>query len=186
MGRVHWVYALTEPETDEVRYVGVTADLFVRYKSHVYLKHGRGFNKELVAWIQSLVATGGAPGLRTLERTKTPNSCEAKWIKAMKAAGCRLFNSVHFHEPKSGQAAFLESSIAGQIRTALDQLGLDAPAIEIQDLIGPQPHSFNGHNTEFRDGEWRTVHPRQPFPVPLSYINKTRNDYKRFLAMASR
>lgn len=87
-----YIYALSDPTTSEVRYVGKTINLRKRYLKHL---NPSSKCKHCSAWIQGLLKEGLEPNQQVLE-TLSPDACwepvEQKWIAYYKAAGCDLTN----------------------------------------------------------------------------------------------
>lgn len=88
-----YIYALKDPRTDAIRYVGYSINVPRRVKGHV-----RDCNREQnykARWIRSLVAKGLEPIVDILETgTGDWEAAERRWIKELRAAGCRLTNIV--------------------------------------------------------------------------------------------
>jgi len=99
------VYGLTDPRTDQVRYVGITLkDPKARLRGHLDLgSSGSSAKKE---WIRKLKGLGLKPKVRVLERreiiisdsgTDHPppeaKEIEKEWISKMQERGCDLTNS---------------------------------------------------------------------------------------------
>lgn len=90
------IYGLTDPRTDQVRYIGKTHQK-VGYRLTQHIKSAKdGHNTHLLAWIRSLLAKGIKPGIRILEEL-APNAdwqaAERKWIAKERAQGWDLTNS---------------------------------------------------------------------------------------------
>lgn len=79
------VYALTDPRTREIRYVGVSDDPLRRWREHVFAP-----SPTLAGWVAEVVW----PELRLLEVVtlgyKSP--AEKHWIAEVTARGHRLLN----------------------------------------------------------------------------------------------
>src|SRR6476620_3006053 len=88
------IYALSEPVTGELRYVGQTAlTLENRLKSHTWdstLAHKNHRTK----WLKKLISQGLLPIIELLEEVSESeaNDAERFWITQFKALGCRLIN----------------------------------------------------------------------------------------------
>lgn len=84
------VYSLIDPETLEVRYIGITVNLKYRQLSNFSEKH----NPEKIAWVNSLKQKGLLPIMNILE--KVPfcfgKYVETKYICESIAKGYKLFN----------------------------------------------------------------------------------------------
>lgn len=87
------IYALTEPDTGEVRYVGKAEDLEVRYKRHLYPQELNA-NTHKARWIRKLLSDGKYPGMLVLERVALADWQESErcWISKLKGEGAALTN----------------------------------------------------------------------------------------------
>jgi predicted GIY-YIG superfamily endonuclease len=89
------VYALSDPRTNEVRYVGCTSDLKSRYSAHLMINQEKNVVKK--AWIGELKSLGLRPLVVTLEdgyNKKTAHDREACWIARYLTEGAPLVNKV--------------------------------------------------------------------------------------------
>lgn len=89
------VYALCDPRTDEVRYVGWTRKpLKYRLEKHINWLHSNAKRYRVHAWIKSLEVAGVKPSIRALETGVgvTWAACEKKWIAHYKQSGVDLTN----------------------------------------------------------------------------------------------
>jgi hypothetical protein len=115
-GEWAFVYALIDPESNEVRYVGCTTDLTQRYQAHLNLI---GFHRWVRAhardhapppttaktrWIYRLIDRGLYPEMRVLRRVRPWEGpeVERECIEEYAAAGHPLFNAIH--HPTRGSA----------------------------------------------------------------------------------
>lgn len=93
---IHRVYALTDPATGEVRYVGKckgTAES--RLRGHLHEARTGSRNNHRLAWLRGLLAIGSAPGVVELARFGTGEAAiiaERCWIARYRIAGARLVN----------------------------------------------------------------------------------------------
>ena len=87
-----FIYALAEPSTQTVRYVGKTIDLRRRFATHCRADK-TGTHKS--RWIAGLISAGTKPILTTLEVVEESQwqEAERKWISRYRLGGCRLVNS---------------------------------------------------------------------------------------------
>lgn len=87
-------YVLSDPQTNEIRYVGVTHQkTHVRLAGHIYAsKKGRSHR---ATWIRSLLARGVRPILIVIEEGSDENWQEAEriWIAHYRSLGTRLVNA---------------------------------------------------------------------------------------------
>ncbi len=90
--REWFVYALTDPRDDQVRYVGWTGNLKLRLYQHIYYSATEKTYK--AHWISQLTGLGLTPGYIVLESGTGEGYKEAeiKWINHYKDSGCRLTN----------------------------------------------------------------------------------------------
>jgi hypothetical protein len=88
-----FIYALLDPRTNEIRYIGKTTNTEARMRRHLR-------NSELIKplhrsrWIKSLVDNGHVPVMRVLETVESQNwqEAERRWISKCRDEGCRLVN----------------------------------------------------------------------------------------------
>lgn len=87
-----YIYALCDPDTGEIRYVGQTTDIERRYKQHLQVI-GKP-NTYRKSWIQSLLKQGKEPVMRILEEATDDAWIEREkwWINEMRRQGARLTN----------------------------------------------------------------------------------------------
>lgn len=87
-----YIYALLEPSTGAVRYIGASSDPERRLWEHrCHCKRGRTYRDN---WLRALIATGEQPILAILERVDTADwqSRERFWISKMREIGEPLVN----------------------------------------------------------------------------------------------
>jgi hypothetical protein len=87
------IYALVEPDTETVRYVGQTADhLHQRRADHLRV---RGTSAR-ANWLRSLIAQGTRPRIVLLEEVtgtrRNAYAAETQWIRKLRAEGHPLVN----------------------------------------------------------------------------------------------
>ena len=108
-----YIYALTDPVTDDVRYVGLTRSPAQRYSQ--YRSRG-GHTKHLRNWINNLLKNGLAPVMTILEECaceEESGKAEACWIDAFRDAGFDLINYT-----SGGERAY---TIGSEYRKALSE-----------------------------------------------------------------
>jgi hypothetical protein len=81
------IYALTEPDTGEVRYIGQARHLWRRYAHHLLRIQG---TPAKVAWLLGLQRRGLLPGVRVLEQVTADDVDERERARLFKAHGIRL------------------------------------------------------------------------------------------------
>jgi hypothetical protein len=84
------IYALVDPRTDEIRYVGQTLDVGQRMKAHRRDKDG----SERAAWVSELLAEGLAPEVLVLTEVPAVEAdyTEQWFITGLRLEGARLLN----------------------------------------------------------------------------------------------
>lgn len=90
--RVIYIYTLSHPISEEVRYVGKTCNLKERYQQHC----NRSKRTYTWNWIKGLKSQGLLPKMEVLEETneKEWKESERFWIETLKFYGLRLTNHV--------------------------------------------------------------------------------------------
>lgn len=83
------IYALVDPRTELVRYVGKSDNPRLRFKTHVSDARRLARKSRLQAWICELDRIGLIPRLVILERTAQSDAsrCEEKWIAHYRPQG---------------------------------------------------------------------------------------------------
>lgn len=86
-----WIYALVDPRTDAVRYVGQTRNVERRYRTHC---GGSGTNAQMWAWLKELASLGLVPTIQILEHTccADADAKEWYWIEHAVRNGVQLLN----------------------------------------------------------------------------------------------
>lgn len=92
------IYALSDPRTDEIRYVGWTKHTIgKRIVAHVEeakrLEAGKARRTHKNRWVLSLVRRGLRPVGELLEETNDPDEAGRRWIRRMREEGARLTNA---------------------------------------------------------------------------------------------
>lgn len=85
-----FVYALVDPFSNEVRYVGKADSPEKRFRDHLIDTH----NKVKYAWIEQIHAQGASPKMLILEKVKECLALERElwWIQHYEKLGCQLTN----------------------------------------------------------------------------------------------
>lgn len=88
-----YIYALTDPDNNEVRYIGKTDNLKRRYEIHIANVTGDDTYRK--RWITKLKEQGKKPRLEIIETVsqETWQEREKYWIEHYKSMGARLTNS---------------------------------------------------------------------------------------------
>jgi len=91
----HYVYELIDPRTNEIRYVGITTRLEVRFTQH--LNGINDINEHKTAWIQELKEQGLQPQMRIIETVDSREKArerERYWVRHYLDQNIQLTNSV--------------------------------------------------------------------------------------------
>jgi len=98
---IRHIYALADPRTGEVRYVGVANDANVRLVRHV---KGRNGSTHCARWIKQLVDESLLPEVTVLETCEGDEWIEAerRWIADYRKEGARLTNHADGGQGASG------------------------------------------------------------------------------------
>lgn len=89
----HYVYGLTDPDTGEIRYIGLSNDPIRRYKQH--MDDARGYCEGKAEWLKGLRLQGREPGLKLLDECPNVEAArivESAWIATLFEAGVPLTN----------------------------------------------------------------------------------------------
>jgi len=87
-----FIYALKEPDTGEIRYVGKSENPHKRFQSHIYPpKSEKSYRAN---WVRSLRTRGLKPELEILDEVSEVfwQQWEAAWIEFFMESGCNLVN----------------------------------------------------------------------------------------------
>lgn len=87
-----FIYSLSDPITNEVRYIGKTGDLKTRYKAH--LSASRKIHTRIGHWIKSLLNQNLQPALSVIEECNKIDwqKREKFWIAYYRKKGINLIN----------------------------------------------------------------------------------------------
>lgn len=96
MMKTVYIYSLSDPNTNEIRYIGKTVDPFYRFWNHIHeARHNkRAKNEQKLEWIRGLLANGLRPILSIIEEIPTEiwEEREMYWIAKYKEEGSSLLN----------------------------------------------------------------------------------------------
>lgn len=87
-----YIYALIDPRTNEIRYIGKALNTRKRYNSHICGSKSNKTHKD--KWINNLLSCEKKPILEVLETCNEENCAEKEqyWIKYYREQGCDLTN----------------------------------------------------------------------------------------------
>lgn len=88
--KISGVYALIDPNTRQVRYVGQSKNIHQRYAAH--LGAPRKATHPVTRWVRKLRDQGLRPEIKVLEKHARPVSIEKAWIARMREEGANLLN----------------------------------------------------------------------------------------------
>jgi len=89
-GSVSEIYALLEPDTGAIRYIGKARDSMQRFYRHMKDRNRRDY--PVYRWINKLVSKGKSPDMIVLETSDNWPEAERRLIELSRAKGCRLLN----------------------------------------------------------------------------------------------
>jgi hypothetical protein len=91
------IYALRDPRTRQVRYVGKAIDPRGRYRQHLSGAQLSRYRSKKNSWIKGVLADGLKPKLEILQIVAgdRANAAEIAWIAYYRAAGVRLTNGTN-------------------------------------------------------------------------------------------
>ena len=93
--KVNYIYALRDPLTQEIHYVGKTTMLRTRIMGHMSeCRTNSRTNLEKRDWLNSLASKGLMPEMVILDQTDFHNAgkLESTWVKRLREQGYVLFN----------------------------------------------------------------------------------------------
>lgn len=99
------VYALGDPRTNEIRYIGIARDVYKRYAQHLNRPHP---NEAKNAWMDEIKQAGVVPTLAILETDIDATGIyerEKHWIQHYLELGAPLTNIVHVPQQKKSTSA---------------------------------------------------------------------------------
>lgn len=122
MVKKYSIYLLSDPVTNEPRYVGQSTDVNKRYKRHCLMSENYPHNTKRCNWLKSLLCFGMKPLLTILETDlDCYDQAEKKWIKHYKDLGYDLVNGNDGgFDLSHTQKAFKSNKVRGR-RTKLSQ-----------------------------------------------------------------
>lgn len=88
--RKHAIYALLDPVSRDVRYIGKSVSPRERYAEHIRRKSSQKY--PVSRWAHGLVKRGTPPKMHILEWTSDWKTDEQKWIVFAREEGCDLLN----------------------------------------------------------------------------------------------
>ena len=99
------IYALTDPRTGQIRYIGKAKDPEKRYRQHI-VESLAGVSYRKCIWIRSLLRDGEGPGLVVLQRVSELwwEHAERRWISSERAKGDHMVNYLDGGETGPGPA----------------------------------------------------------------------------------
>jgi hypothetical protein len=89
-----YIYALSDPETFKIRYIGKTINIKARLENHISRSKNFKTSRHVCNWIKSLLNKKLKPILTVIDTTDEENwvSKEMYWIKHFKDLGLKLCN----------------------------------------------------------------------------------------------
>jgi len=137
------IYGLTDPDTQEVRYIGKSTSGLKRPKEHKKPCNLKTPSHK-VNWIKSLINEGKTYGIIIIEETETPEALDGReihWIAEYKARGAKLTNGTDGGEGALGRVLTEETKNKMSERRKKYYEDNPEKAIEVG-LKSRKPHSF--------------------------------------------
>ena len=106
------IYALKDPLSGEIRYVGWSFNPERRLNQHLSAAR-KGVQTHNAAWLRKLLSLGRKPDVQILESGDgSPFQAEISWIARMKHQGCRLTNLTNGGDGLFGASASTRAKIS--------------------------------------------------------------------------
>ncbi len=137
-----YIYYLSDPETNEIRYIGQTVKLLkYRLSSHIY--DSKRIRNHRTNWIRSIVNKGLKPNIVLIEEVNKSSYIEREkyWIEYYKNLGFNLVNGTIGGEGSLGakrsdkSKKLLSSSLRKSIGKKVYQYDLDGNFVEEYDTL---------------------------------------------------
>mgnify|MGYP000997235086 CR=1 FL=1 len=157
-----FVYVLIDPQTNCIRYVGVTNDVERRYSQHLSCSNSKNFAKD--CWVKSLRLQGLKPTLAIFEECEDEQKAldaEARWIQTGLRLGWPLlnFNKVELAEyPNKVSVEVAEWLLEKHRDKIVDHL-VDALLSELKPKSEPKEQLNEPTDLEALVWAWRDEHP---------------------------
>lgn len=90
-----FIYALIDPFSNEIRYIGKASCVSKRYNQHINFALRGECRYAVTRWVRELIDSGVKPDIFVLEETNDNDWVESEkfWIKYCRDRGCDLVNS---------------------------------------------------------------------------------------------
>lgn len=93
MGRLIYIYTLSDPSTNTVKYIGKTVDIKQRYKDHIKVAKSTNIHTPNINWVRSLINEGKQPIMEIIDEIDCDwEWLEQYWISQFKTWGFNLKN----------------------------------------------------------------------------------------------
>lgn len=143
-----FIYALSDPITGKIRYIGKAKNLTTRLAKHL---RDRGEKNHRAVWIRSLQKTKNAPVLTTIDEvleTEWP-MCEVAYIEFFRDQGCNLVNAnaggVGGHNPSEETRIKIGAANRGKKRSSETRAKISAS------LLGSARNLGKKHSDEAKE-----------------------------------
>lgn len=146
----YFIYALVDPRTDEIRYIGKAQGyLNSRLKGHIYeAKSGKRVTHKL-SWIRQLLDAGLAPVPKVVAqfvRGDTLANAEREWIARMRADGVRLVNATDGGEGMPNPSPETRAKLRGRGCTFTEEQRAKGRAIRMANAASPERRARRAEN----------------------------------------
>lgn len=147
-GNLYTVYALIDPRSHAVRYVGITNNVYERFKQHIRCN---GVNAGKDAWIQDLQSQQHMVIMQTLEQVETADQAriqERYWIRHYDRLGAVLLNAdvVHAKLPPKPKFSAKIKVKSPQVTTQEENAGRRTSFVQMIEMLSKvhETHEWPG------------------------------------------
>lgn len=151
------VYAVIDPSSGDVRYVGKSSSGMLRPKRHFLPGALKAPKYPFGRWLKKMIESGERPEIRVLEElgeetdrravNSLLNDAEVRWIKTLREQGCNLLNLTNGGDGSVGQPSGMQGkrhSEETKERIRASRLGVprsDETKAKIKNAFRGQKHS---------------------------------------------
>lgn len=181
VGRPAYIYLLSDPRTNEVRYVGKTCDPKRRFWDHI----GTRFKTHSAKWVRSLLNDGVRPTLEVIEEFDDHDS---RWEEAERFWICTLrFLGVNLTNQESGGSAGKTHSMEARIAISAKAKGRPVSQLaQIRSAEARRTPEFRAAASELRRGVPRSKEVMDRLHASNTGRKRTKEQKDRMRAAARR
>jgi hypothetical protein len=191
MGNEVTIYALCEPVTEYIRYIGKANNLISRLRCHKWSAKSNNFHTRKDNWLRSI---NFEPVVKILEIVSFDNweYAERFWIKELKEQGCDLTNYTDGGNISPLKGRKLSDERKNKLSQRNKKLGLKPPSrlgckltdeqkkkfSEIRIKLGTRPPMIGGWNKGIRKTHCKNGHEYSPENTRLYKKTKENRTYQ--------